>query len=377
MRTKKLGLLLSVLLLGVACGKQEEPPQTPADVESEPPPPPPAPKPEPPKPLVGEDLAKRYIACWAAFSAGDWDSYGECYAENAVVHWPDSGAPELKGPESIIESAAKPFREAFPDGKGVPQLVLVNDRNVASITWVTGTQTGALKVSSGEIPPTSRKIGEYVLHSVTFNDTNQVTDEVLIEDAGSLMYQLGLNPGPARAARTTGLEGAPIIVVAGADAATEQANVAAVKLSGEQFAKEDIKGMSATLADDVIESDQSSAKDVKGKKAVVAGTKLFLGAIGKITWDCPVVWGAGPYVVSRCNFSAVHDGNLGRLKKTGKSVSITVSEINELDGGKFKETWRFFNSAAFATQLGLGPAPKSDKSKTDKPASPKSEEPEE
>jgi ketosteroid isomerase-like protein len=362
MRTKKLGVLLAVLLCGVACGK-EEPPQTADDVEPEPPPPPPPPpKPEPPKPLVGEDLGKRYIECWDAFSAGNWDKLGECYAEDAVATWPDSGQPELKGTEAIIEGA-KGFKDAFADGKGVPQLVLVNDRNVTSITWITGTQSGALKVASGEIPPTSKKIGEYVFHSVTFNAANEVTQEVMVEDAGSLMFQLGLSPGPGRAAREAGFEGAPIVVVASGDP-SEEANVTAVKLSAQQFAKEDVKGMSALLADDVFESDQSSVKDVKGKKAVIAGTKLFLGAMGKITYDCPVVWAAGAYVVSECKFNAVHDGNLGRLKKTGKPVALTVAEVNKLDGGKFKETWRFFNSAAFAMQLGLIPTPSAS---TDKP----------
>jgi predicted ester cyclase len=361
MRRMKLGALVALALCAVSCGKKEEPPQTADDVEPEPPPPPP-PKPEPPKPLVGEDLAKRYIECWDAFSAADWDKFGECYAEDAVSSWPDSGQGEFKGPEAIVEGGAKPFKDAFTDGKGVPQLVLVNGRNVTSITWITGTQTGAFKVSSGEIPPTNKKVGEFVFHSVTFNPANEVSEEVAVEDAGSLMYQLGLSPGPARAAREAGFEGAPIIVVASGDA-TEDANVAAVKLSGEQFAKEDVKGMSATLADDVTESDQSSARDVKGKKAVVAGTKLFLGAMGKITYDCPVAWAAGPYVVSRCNFNAVHDGNLGKLKKTGKPVALTVAEVNKLDGGKFKETWRFFNSASFATQLGLVPSPKGDKAK--------------
>lgn len=360
MRTKKLGVLLS-LVFAVGCGKAEPPPETAESMEPEPPPPPPPPKPAPPKTLVGEDLAKRYIACWQAFDEADWDAFGDCFAENALSSSPDSGQEALKGPESIIEGSAKPFREAFPDAKGTPQLVLVDDRNVTSITWVTGTHTGPLKTPSGEIPPTGKKIGEFVFHSVTLDAANRATSEVLVNDMGSLLFQLGLNPSPARAARDAGLPGAPIILVALGDD-TEKANVAAVQRFAEQFAKEDVKGITATLADDVVESDQSSAKDIKGKKAVVAGTKLFLGAMGKVSYDCPVIWGAGPYVVSQCNFKAVHDGNLGRLKKTNKPVSLTVAEVHKLEGGKFVEAWRFFNSAAFAAQLGLGASAKSDKS---------------
>lgn len=374
MRTKKLGVSLSLVLglgcalvLGVGCGKAEPPPETPDDVEPEPPPPAPPPKPEPPKPLVGEDLAKRYIECWQAFDASDWDAFGECFAENAVSTRPDSGLEDLKGPEQIIEGSVKPFKEAFPDAKGAPQLVLVNDRQVSSITWLTGTQSGALKTTSSEIPPTGKKIGEFLFHSITFDAANQASSEVVINDMGSLVFQLGLSPGPARAAREVGLPGAPIVIVASGDDA-EQANVAAVKRFAEQFAKEDIKGISATLADDVVESDQSSAKDVKGKKAVIAGNKFFLGAMGKISYDCPVAWGAGAYVVTQCNFKAVHDGNLGRLKKTNKPVSLTVAEVHKLVDGKFAEAWRFFDSAAFATQLGLVPGPKSEKPS---PAAPK------
>jgi predicted ester cyclase len=359
MGTKKLSVLLS-LVFAVGCGKAEPPPETPESIEPEPLPPPPPPKPEPPKTLVGEDLAKRYIGCWQAFNEASWDDFGDCFAENASSSSPDSGHEDLKGPEAIIEGSAKPTREAFPDVKGTPQLVLVDDRNVTSITWITGTHTGVLKTAGGDVPPTGKKIGEFVFHSVTLDAANRATSEVLVNDMGSLLFQLGLSPGPARAARDAGLPGAPIIVVAAGDDA-EKANVAAVKLFAEQFAKEDVKGITATLADDVVESDQSSAKDVKGKKAVVAGTKLFLGAMGKISYDCPVVWGAGPYVVSQCNFKAVHDGSLGRLKKTNKPVALTVAEVHKLEDGKFVEAWRFFNSAAFAAQLGLGPSSKSAK----------------
>jgi predicted ester cyclase len=369
MRMKKSGVLLSLVLgvggslvLGIGCGKATPPPEAPAAVEPEAAPPPPPPKPEPPKTLVGEDLARRYLECWQAFDRSDWDTFGECFAEDAVRSFPDSRQADLKGPEAIIEGSAKPFKEAFPDAKGTPQLVLVNDRDVSSITWVSGTHNGALETPGGDIPPSGKKIGVFVFHSVTLDAANQATSEVVINDMGSLAFQLGLSPGPARAARETGLPGAPIVVVAKGDDA-EQANVAAVKLFAEQFAKEDVKGISATLADDVVESDQSSAKDVKGKKAVIAGTKLFLGAMGKISYDCPVAWGAGAYVVTQCNFKAVHDGNLGRLKKTNKAVSLTVAEVHELAGGKFQEAWRFFDSAAFARQLGLGPGPKSDEAK--------------
>ncbi|MET0413759.1 MAG: nuclear transport factor 2 family protein [Polyangiaceae bacterium] len=362
---KKPGVLLSLvlgigpsLLLGVGCGKAEPPPETPDTVEPEPAPPPP--EPEPPKTLAGEDLAKRYVECWQAFDASDWDTFGECFAENAVRSFPDSSQEDLEGPEAIIEGSVKPFKEAFPDAKATPQLVLVNDRNVSSITWLTGTHSGTLKTAGGDIPPSGKKIGQFAFHSVTLDAANQATAEVMINDMGSLVYQLGLSPGPARAAREVGLPGAPIIVVASGGEA-EQANVAAVKLFTEQFAKEDIKGISATLADDVIESDQSSAKDMKGKKAVIAGTKLFLGAMGKISYDCPVAWGAGAYVVTLCNFKAVHDGNLGRLKKTNKHVSLTVAEVHELADGKFQQAWRFFDSAAFARQLGLVPGPKGEK----------------
>lgn len=358
MRTKKLGVLLS-LVLGVGCGKPVPPPETPASVEPEPAPPAPPPEPEPPKTLAGEDLARRYIECWQAFDAAEWNDFGECFAENGVSRFPDSNQEDLKGPEAIIEGSAKPFRDAFPDAKGTPQLVLVNDRNVTSITWVTGTQTGTLKTASGEVPATGKKIGELVFHSVVFDAANQATSAVLIHDLGSLLFQLGARPTAGRAAREVGLPGAPIVVVASGGEA-EQTNLAAVGRYAEQFAKEDIKGIGSLLADDVVESDQSSAKDVKGKKAVIAGSKLFFAAMGHISYDCPVAWAAGAYVVTQCNFKAVHDGNLGRSKKTNKPVSLTIAEVHELEGGKVSQAWRFFDSTALANQLGPVPNAPSD-----------------
>ena len=90
---------------------------------------------------------------------------------------------------------------------------------------------------------------------------------------------------------------------------------------------------------------------------VHAGTKMFVGAFsdGKIT---PVVgFAAGDYVFQASTFTGTNDGDMGdMMKKTGKSVKLTVAEISKFEGGKVKQLWRFFDSTAMAKQMGLIPA---------------------
>jgi predicted ester cyclase len=365
----------SLLVLGIlSCKKKDDAPPPPAETKVvTPPPPPPVAE---VKPLVGEELAKWFVGCWDMWSAGDFAKFEGCYAADAVSTWPDSGVPDMAGAKAIVEGS-KQFKAAFADGKGAPQLVLVNGRSIAAVALVTGTHTGPLKGPMGEIPATNKKMGQLVFHMVQVNEKNQVSKEWFVQDMGTMMGQLGLNPMPVRPAMDKGAD-APTIIVAKDDDA-EKAALALAKKGNEDFMKEDLKAMEASLADDIVELDQSAAADKKGKKDVFAGTKMFLGAMGSIKFDCPNAWAAGPYVVQACQFSAVNDGDMGKeMKKTGKPVAMTVVEINKIEGDKVKEIWRFYNGMAMAAQLGWldagpgmpeGGAPKGDM-KGDAPKAP-------
>ena len=81
------------------------------------------------------------------------------------------------------------------------------------------------------------------------------------------------------------------------------------------------------------------------------------------------MWAAGDYVVQTFKFEAKHEKDLGKIKKTGKTVSLDAAEVMHFKDGKIDHLWRFMNGVDFAMQLGMMPAPGT------APQQPKMEEP--
>jgi predicted ester cyclase len=360
MKLRTIAIALTTVSLAAGCGgkKKEDGKGTPkagtgtaAGTGSATPTPPPPPQ---PAPLTGDALAKAYIATWNALAAGDKAAFRAAFADDAVSHWPDNMVAERKGADAIVASAFD-FKAGFPDLKVAPQIVLVKDRTVAGVWLNTGTNSAAMKSDMGEMPASGKKIGQLLFHAATFNDANKVVDEWFVMDMNTMMNHMGMSPQPGRPLMETGAASPVMAVATGSD--TEKANLALAQAGNDAFNKRDVDAMLATMADDVIESDQAAPADVVGKAKIAEGTKMFLGAFsdGKIA---PVtLWAAGDYVVSVATFSGTNDGDMGDMKKTGKKVTITIAELMKYEGGKLKQTWRFFNSAGMAMQMGLVPPP--------------------
>jgi len=318
---------------------------------TEPPPPP------PPKPMTGPELAELYKKCGGYLNEGKADDFKkDCIDEKFVGH--EVGMPDTQGADQML-TMMKDMKAAFPDMKIQPQLVIVNGRNIYGVGLHTGTQSGPMKMpGQPEIPATNKKVGALYFHKLAVNDANKVTEEWGFADHGTMMAQLGLAPkgsSPKRAAMDKGLEGAPIVVVA-ADDAKEKANLEAYKKGIDAINAKKLPDMMALWADDAIDSDQAMDKDVKGKKAIEAGMKQFFGAFsdGKLT-DVNAV-AAGDYVVSIGKFDGTNDKDMGKMKKTGKHVTLDFAEVVLFKDGKVKQTWRFTDSMQFAQQAGLIPA---------------------
>lgn len=309
------------------------------------------------KPLEGQALASLYTSCWASYSEGAWDKFGQCYAEDAASTFLDSGQPVLKGRAAVVANI-KQERPAFPDIQGTPEIVLVNGRQVATIGFVAGTNKGEMKSPDGKSSPaTNKPMALHMFHAVTFNDKNQVTQETVVQDLATVMGQLGqMGEGAkVRPASAKAMEGSPTIVIAKNDA-TEKANIAAVTKQWADFSKEDLKAIEASFTDDAVESDQGDPEDRVGKKAVMDSAKRFLAGFGDLKADCQYL-AAGDYVASTCKVSATNDGDMPTmgLKKTGKTVTMNVIEVSKLKEGKISNVWRFYNGMAMAQQLGLIP----------------------
>jgi predicted ester cyclase len=356
-----IGLVLGAALAATGCkAKDEDPPMPPPDTTPKVEPPKPEVKPEV-KPLTGADLAKAYVDCWNDLNTAAWDKLAACYSDEVVSTNLDSGMPEAKGPQAVLENNGKAFKTAFPDLKGEPQLVLVNGRQIVGMVLVTGTQSGTLRLPGGDLA-SNGKIGYLMVQGVEMNDANQASKEWFLEDFATLASQLGKSSMPARPVLDKGMEGAPTIVVA-TDSDTEKMNVEAWKAENQAFNAHDAAAMAAGWADTIVDADQADPADAAGKAKVTAGLKAFFTAFpdGKLSLD--QVWGAGDYVVAQETFTGTNTGPLGKAKKTGKAIDIKVVEIARLDGGKVTQMWRFRNGMAIAQQLGLAPTPPAPKTK--------------
>ena len=351
-------LVVSLGLLFVACDKKKEEgtvqKQDPgvAQKPTEPPPPPPV------TPLTGTALADKYKACVEMINGSKLDEFRkDCVDDSYTLHG-FAGMPERKGGDGLVEWF-KGQKTAFPDWKLQPQLVIVSGRNVLAVNLVTGTHQGTMKTPMGDVPATNKKFGMLMFHRLKINDANKCTDEWAVADPMTMMGQLGLSPKgapPVRPVMDKGWDGAPIVVVT-ADDAKEKANLEATKKGNEAFLANKPADIMATMTDDAVEMDQAGEKDVKGKKEIEKGFKTFRDAWSDVKLSNAEMWAAGDYVVQALKFEGKHTKDLGKIKKTDKTVALDVVEIMHFKDGKIDQLWRFGNGMDFAMQLGLAPPP--------------------
>jgi predicted ester cyclase len=307
------------------------------------------------KPKTPQELADMYKACGEKLNSKKVDDFLKDCVDDSYSGTMDGqtmNKDALKGMFTAMQAA-------FPDMKWAPQIVLVNGHNIFSVALVTGTHEGTMKEPGmPDVPATHKKFGMLWSHELKVGDDGKAKTELPFADDGTMMSQLGLMPKdaePKRAAMDKGIDGAPILVVA-ADDAKEKANVELVKKTDDAFNSHKPADLLALMTDDAVESDQAAPKDSKGKKEIEKGIKDFQTAFsdGKVT--ATETWGAGDYVVELGKFEGTNDHDMGKMKKTGKHVSVNFAEVTQIKDGKVAHLWRFYNGMDFAKQLGLMPA---------------------
>lgn len=349
--------LVVALALVAGCSKKEEEGTvqrgTPGPAVA---PPAPAPTPEPAKPMTATELADMYKACVGHLNAQKFDEFKKsCIADGVTVH-DMGGMPETKGADAMM-AMFKEQRAAFPDMKLEPQIVAVSGRNVLSVLLMTGTHQGAMKGPSGEMPATNKKVGMLMFHRLAIDESNKASEEWVWMDAATMMNQLGVLAGapPGRPVMDKGLEGAPITVTT-TDDAKEKANIEVVNKRIDAFNARKWADLAALHTADFVMSDQTNAKDAKGVKELETGSKAFIGAFPDAKITIENTWAAGDYVVTTGKLTGTNTGDLGKMKKTGKPVTLEFAEVVQLKDGKIASVWRFHSGMSFAMQLGAMPA---------------------
>jgi predicted ester cyclase len=302
-----------------------------------------------PAPLDAQGLLKRFRDCWGYGISGSWKELEGCYAAKAISELPGSGLPELKGAPAIVESW-KGFREALPDDKAQVQLAVVDGRTIAAIVLVSGTHNGTLRLPTREVPATKRPVGVYLAQVLAFDDAGKITRESIYLDLGTLIGQVAATDHPVREA-TDKLAMTEVIGIA-RDDAKEKANIGAIKQLVDTLDKHDATAVGGMLTERIVWSEQPLAKDLSKKEILAALPQLWKGFSDlKLKLDEP--WTGGDWVAVVGSFEGTHDGDFGKIKKTGKKVSLPFVAFYQLADGKLERTWLFYQGDGFAKQLGV------------------------
>lgn len=309
------------------------------------------------KPLAAADLAKKYQTCVAMINDSKFDDFKkDCIDASYTGH---EYGQDMSGADTIV-GYFQAMKKAMPDWKLTPQIIMVNGPNILAVELATGTHTGELSMPGmPPVPATNKKVGQLFFHKLAINEQNKAVGEWAFDDPATMMGQLGLAPKdapPTRPAMDKSIDGAPIVVVADTDAKKEAANLETFKKAVDAVNSRKTADLSALMTDDAIESDQAEAKDAKGKKEIEAGNKMFFTAFSDAKVNPTETYAAGDYVVAIGKFEGTNDHDLGKLKKTGKKVSLDYAEVVLFKDGKQAQLWRFRSGLQFAQQMGLMPA---------------------
>ena len=293
-----------------------------------------------------------------------------CYASNISSEQVDSGMPPMTTADQI-NAGHQMIATAFPDRKGDLEVTLINGHNGATFALFTGTNSGPMKTPNGEIPPTNKKVGMQMAHAVHFTDDGKAADkEWSYMDMGEMMGQLGLSKGPVRPAVDKPWHDNEIVTAK--DDANEKRNLQSTTTGMEAFNKHDTKAMGALEADSLVWSETGMPKDTNKAETAKSDDAMFK-ALPDVKLASDTMWAAGDYVVVQGTMTGTNSGDWKEmgLKKTGKPITMHFMQLFKYDkDGKLTNSWGYWNSAAFAQQLGMTPPAGAATEKTEKKEAP-------
>ena len=122
------------------------------------------------------------------FNAHDVEGFAEVLADDVAFRAP--GGMRGQGRPACVEFYGG-WLAAFPDGQVEVQGVHIIDDVAVEEGTFTGTHSGILRTSTGEIPPTGRKVGLRYIQVLRFRDGRHASFH-LIYDRLLMLEHLGL-----------------------------------------------------------------------------------------------------------------------------------------------------------------------------------------
>lgn len=139
------------------------------------------------------DLVTQYRKYLAAFNAQDHDTIDTLVADQ--LDFRISGGVKVTT-RGELRAENERWLRAFPDGKARVDELIVSGNTVYARGASSGTHTGPLETSLGEIGPTGRKVTEAWLEIARY-EGDLYTGGELIYDRMGVAEQLGLLPTAA------------------------------------------------------------------------------------------------------------------------------------------------------------------------------------
>ncbi len=304
-----------------------------------------------PKAPLADLIKKTMVDMDAAWKAHDAAKVAALYAPDGVMAEPGfMGWKESKKDE--IQKDMDAYFKAFPDVRVKSLRVFTKGNMVAEETFVSGTNTGEFMGGKA----TGKKVGQFVLDIMWFNDDGLISKQHLYMDHLTMMHQLGKGNPKMKARGLEPIPTAEVEAVAAKDTPDEAKNADAIKAWYASFEKKDEKAYLAGLSDKVVEADYTQAADATGKdaakKAWTRMTKMFPDIKLTPTTVTPV----GDWVVSEVELTGTMKGPMGPVKASNKSGTIHLAELFKIKDGKVAWAGTFGSGAEFAHQF-LPPPP--------------------
>jgi steroid delta-isomerase-like uncharacterized protein len=137
--------------------------------------------------MEGEDLVRKLTEAWNSHDAAQ---VAACYARDATVLDPAYPEP-LAGPEAVGQDAAGVFA-AFPDITFRATKVIADGGTVVVEAMAGGTHTGPLRLPTGLIPATGRRLEFSEASFLDLDAAGSIREERRYYDVAGVLTQLGL-----------------------------------------------------------------------------------------------------------------------------------------------------------------------------------------
>ena len=110
------------------------------------------------------------------------------------------------------------------------------------------------------------------------------------------------------------------------------------------------------LTADFVDHDPNNPEDYRTPEGAKEEISMYRGAFPDMTATVTDQDAEGDKVTTRWKVTGTHDGDLGGIAPTGKTIEISGKSEARIEGGKVAEEWHEWDQAAMLEQIGATPA---------------------